>query len=141
MRRGAHELSVKLTLVVTLISTSIAVTPRRTTKLKNSPIYYISSPLLSRAVLHSALQYRPQNRLPVRSTSAQALPQSTSASAVNPLNPYSYGYSSLYKLPIQFVSNAKPIEIIKGMPIVYDFIRSLFTSDSGLNNFSLTPLS
>ena len=117
-RRGDWKLFMKIALVVTLISTAIAMNPRRTTKLKNSPIYYISSPLLSRAILHSAFQYRPQMRLPVRSTSMQTLAQTTSASAVNPLkplNPYSYSYSSLYKLPIQYVSNAKPVDIVKGM--------------------------
>ncbi|XP_054159658.1 uncharacterized protein LOC128957867 [Oppia nitens] len=95
-----------LTLMISIGRTDM--TSRRTTKLKNSPIYYISSPIMSS-------QFWPQLRLPMRTVSTQTGVSQIAASPIKYSYSLPYSYSSLYKLPINFKSNAKPIEVLKGI--------------------------
>lgn len=65
--------------------------------MRNSPIYYIHPPVM---------------RLPSHSSSRLVL------------NQYGrpYAISQLYRLPIQFLSNAKPVEVIRGNPFAFNCI-------------------
>jgi hypothetical protein len=75
--------------------TSSAIMHRKTTNLKNSPIYYIAAPLMHRSPMII-------NRSPMA--------QTTTTLVGTP-----FSFSHFYKLPIQFISNAKPIDIVKGI--------------------------
>jgi hypothetical protein len=81
-------------LVAMIPLTSSAIMHRKTTNLKNSPIYYIAAPLMHRSPMII-------NRSPMAQTTT--------------LVGTPFSFAQFYKLPIQFISNAKPIDIVKGI--------------------------
>ena len=69
---------------------------RKTSLTKNSPIYYIATNLINRPSV-SSVSHSP--------SMIMSVPSYHHSNTVK---------SQFYKLPIQFLSNAKPIEVIKG---------------------------
>lgn len=69
---------------------------RKTSLTKNSPIYYIATNLINRPSV-SSVSHPP--------SMIMSVPSYHHSNTVK---------SQFYKLPIQFLSNAKPIEVIKG---------------------------
>jgi hypothetical protein len=89
-----YPLLLAVILVAMIPLTSSAIMHRKTTNLKNSPIYYIAAPLMHRSPMII-------NRSPMAQTTT--------------LVETPFSFSQFYKLPIQFISNAKPIDIVKGI--------------------------